>query len=270
MNPEFLKVLPADIARVGGDAAAVLALVRYATEFDDGRHGRQTIDGRVWWRVSHPTIGDALGGINHDRVCRIISKLESAGEIMVFDPKDSPDRSRIYTLPDLSLRESALPLSIHYANPRDGDANPRDALLYREVREVETKEENGADAPALAAVELSVSRKPQTAKTARKKTTKTPIPDNWSPTTEQLIALAEKYPALDIAWELEAFQDWALQSGAEYVDWLAAFRKRLLGGGDYNKPGSHLRNNGHQYANNDDKILNGWAVVGTNTRKAIS
>jgi hypothetical protein len=281
VNPEFLKVLPADIGRVGFDGATLLALIRWRTEFDDGRHGRVTIDGTVWWRASQRTIAETLGGISHDKIARCVSKLEKAEELVIFDPKDSPDRSLIYTMPDLSLRDSALPMSSHYANPRDGDADSRHgdadsrhgdadsrhALFYRDVRDVETKEENGADAPALAAVEPSVIRKPQTAKTARKKTAKTPIPDGWSPTAEQLLALAEKYPDLDIAWELESFQDWALASGAEYVDWLAAFRKRLLGGGDFNKPRSHHRS-GSQYANNDQKVL-GWLTVGTNNTPAL-
>ena len=290
-------VLPADIGRVGGDGAVILALMRYATEFDDGRHGRQTIDGRVWWRTSHKAIGDALGGIDRETVRRHVSKLEIAGELVVFDPKDSADRTRLSTVPAQSLCDSEAPPTSHYADLRQAASesthpasesthpasNSTHALLFREVREVENLESGGADAPAPATVEPSVVGNPQTAnavtlfeadsptpvpakRTARKKKPHTEFPEGWRPTEEQMAELRAKYPALDIDWEFEAFEARERMTGRTYADWWMAFCKRLLGGGDYNKP-----TNGHQYANNDDKILNGWAVVGTNnTRKAIS
>jgi hypothetical protein len=127
-------------------------------------------------------------------------------------------------------------------------------------------------------VELSVVGNPQTAnavslfeaelpnpvpakRTARKKKPHTGFPEGWRPTDEQMADFRAKYPALDIAWEFEAFESHALAKGRENANWLQAFRTWLHGGGAYKKPDI----NGHQYANNDDKVL-GWLTGGQETR----
>lgn len=251
---DFLKVVPADIARVGPTGACLLALVRFVTAVDDDRNGREVIDGEVWWRVSHAGMAEALGGVSHDAVRRAVSKLENRSELAVFDPKDSSDRTRYYRAVDVSLRETASPLSSHYAEPREPNAKSRNpnaksrhplreiascTIPIKNYQESEEVEEN-TTREALALLPGPNPPKPRRGK-AKSKPTKTPIPDGWTPTAEQLAALADKYPDLDIRWELEAFQDWALSTGAQYVDWLAAFRKRLHSGGDFNKPRNRAR-----------------------------
>jgi hypothetical protein len=85
IRPDFLKVLPADIAAVGGDAACVLALVRYATQVPDERNDRLVIEGAVWWRASYAEIGESLGGLGRYTVGRSVSKLVTAGQLLRRD-----------------------------------------------------------------------------------------------------------------------------------------------------------------------------------------
>lgn len=280
MNPDFLMVLPADVKRLGSaDTAIVLALIRWRTEFDDGRHGRLTIDGTVWWRASYADIS-AVTGLTYSAARWHTSKLEKGCEVAVLTTFGGDDRTRVYRLSDQPTvvsdiaATSQLSLATHppVVNDRPPVANDRPPVVndscttYMRSREVETKEGDGADAPAPPSVQSSVIRKPQTAKTARKKTDKTPIPDGWSPTAEQFIALAEKYPALDIEDEFEAFILWVRKNGTKYVDWTAGFQSWVRKAEKYRQEDG----NRNGYENNDDKILNGWAVVGTNnTRKAI-
>src|SRR6516162_7254244 len=85
IRPDFFKVLPADLVRFGGDGAAFLALVRYAASIDGT--DRITVDGVLWWRASHSDIGASLGGLSHDRVQRLASKLQAADKLLIYSPK---------------------------------------------------------------------------------------------------------------------------------------------------------------------------------------
>jgi hypothetical protein len=62
IRPEFLKVLRADVERVGLEGAHVLALIRYVTDLPGERNGRVTIGGDKWWQASYADIADALVG----------------------------------------------------------------------------------------------------------------------------------------------------------------------------------------------------------------
>ncbi len=280
MNPEFLMVLPADIGRVGPLGACVLALVRYATAIDDGRNGRGTdADGEVWWRASHAGMAEALE-VSHDSIYRVVSKLETASELEVFDPKDSSDRSFYYRVPDLSLRETASAAASHNAKSRCHNAksrrpNAKSRYPQREIalctiplknlKEVEEVREPHAHADAeLASLPSEPKAPPGKAKTAKTRRPKTLLPDGWRPTPEHLDKLAAKYRALDVDYQLDAFLEKAEANGWMYANWSQAFAVFLRGGGVYTN-----NRNGTQYANNDDKVA-GWASVGiTNTRKAI-
>jgi hypothetical protein len=107
IRPQFLQVLTDDIARVGESAACVLALVRYVTALDDEHNGRVLIDGEVWWRASHTDIGDALGGVGHDRVRGVLRRLSAGGALEVRPAADGQSvRMMAYRLPT-SKRETA-------------------------------------------------------------------------------------------------------------------------------------------------------------------
>src|ERR1700758_2480145 len=99
-RPDFLKVLPDDVERVGANAATVLALVRYVTALDGEHNGRILIDRKMWWHASHAEIGAAVG-MSHDKVRRAVLKLESAEALRsryVYDD----DRTKAYHVPDRS------------------------------------------------------------------------------------------------------------------------------------------------------------------------
>jgi hypothetical protein len=135
VRPEFLKVLPDDVGRVGLDGAAVLAVIRYATALSVEVNGRMMIDDAVWWRTSHAEIGQSLGGVSHDTIRRIVSKLESVGELKVCVPDVDNNRLKAYRLSDLQLRDSTSYVNCNDADPRSseqvtpsGYADPRYSL----------------------------------------------------------------------------------------------------------------------------------------------
>jgi hypothetical protein len=125
VRPDFLKVLPDDVARVGLDGAVLLALVRYATALSSECNGRMVIDDAVWWHTSHNDIGKSLGGVSHDIIRRLVSKLESVGALRICVPDVDNNRLKAYRLADLQLRDSTSPLTCNDAIPRNDDAIPR-------------------------------------------------------------------------------------------------------------------------------------------------
>lgn len=103
--PDFLKVLPTDIGRVGVLGAAILALVRYVTEPTDEKNGRKMVDGFMWWCASHNDIGEALGGVHRDSIRRALVKLQATGELLAIPAERRyGDRAQAYRVPDLPLR----------------------------------------------------------------------------------------------------------------------------------------------------------------------
>ncbi|BBY10999.1 hypothetical protein [Mycobacterium marseillense] len=122
--PEFLKVLPADIGRVGCAGACVLALVRYATAVSDGR-GREVIDGETWWRAGYADISASLGA-TRDAVRRVVVSLVESGDLEVCTPGASDgDQTRAYRLSeqgsDLPVGESAIPPTCQLADSPQGE-----------------------------------------------------------------------------------------------------------------------------------------------------
>lgn len=224
---DFLKVVPADVGRVGATGACVLALVRYVTAIDDGRQGREVIDGLVWWRVSHAGIAAALGGMSHDAIRRAVSKLENCSELVVFDPKDSADRSRYYRLPDESLRETASPPASHYAKSRRHNAESRQPL--REIASCtipieELKEEEEVE------------------KGARARGTR--LPPGWTPPLTAVEQMRSRYPFVDFDHELEKFRDhWDAEAGsrASKRNWTAAWRNWIRRAVEFGYPQQRRR-----------------------------
>ena len=100
VRPPFLQVLRSDSERVGGDAARVLALIRYVTGLPGEHNGRVVIDGEMWWQASHADIGDALGDLRRKTVERIVRKLEAGGELMSCSPDSySGNQTKAYHIP---------------------------------------------------------------------------------------------------------------------------------------------------------------------------
>jgi hypothetical protein len=285
---DFLRVLPADIGRVGPLGACVLALVRYATAIDDGRHGRGTdADGEVWWRASHAGMAEALE-VSHDSIYRVVSKLETASELEVFDPKDSSDRSFYYRVPDLSLRETASASTSHNAKSRCHNAKSRRpnaksrsplreialcTIPLKNLKEVEEVREPHAHADAeLASLPREPKSPPGKAKTSKTSKTRNrnpvaPLPDDFTVPDSEIDKILARFPkATRAAIDRETFKfiNHYQDNGAHRPNWLASWRKWMANADSY----GHFTAN-DTYANNDDKVA-GWASVGiTNTRKAI-
>ena len=245
MNPEFLMVLPADIKRLGGaDAAAVLALIRYATEFDDGRHGRVTVDGAVGWRASYADISAATG-LSYQTVRRVASKLENVGAVTVLTTFGGSDRTRIYIPSDQSTVDSNTPADQSTVDSNRGsvDSNswPVDSnrgsvdsnscTTYMRIREGENLE-SAAPAP-VAPLPLAVEEPltpPGKAKTAatRKRNPKAPMPDDFTASDSEINKILAMFPnatAAAIARETFKFINHYQGTGECRPGWLASWRK---------------------------------------------
>src|ERR1700733_5464402 len=100
IRPEFLKVLRADVDRVGLEGAHLLALIRYVTELRGERNGRIEIDGEMCWQASYGDIADGLGGTNSHKVGRLIRTLQGKCELIATAPGASAmDQTKAYRVP---------------------------------------------------------------------------------------------------------------------------------------------------------------------------
>lgn len=113
IRPEFIKTVPADVERIGVEAAYVLALVRYVTSFEGEYNGRRFIDGEMWWQASYADIGEAIG-LSAETVRRILTRhLVPKGELLSQNPKSSAgDQTKAYRIPsDQPIGQMATPVS---------------------------------------------------------------------------------------------------------------------------------------------------------------
>ena len=235
MNPEFLMVLPADIARLGGaDAATVLALVRYATEFDDGRNGRVTIDGTIGWRASYADISAATG-LSYQTVRRVASKLETAGDVTVLTTYGGSDRTRIYIPSDQSTVDSNTPPDQSTVDSNRGSVDSNSCTISLRNREGETLESERVNAPTPPAVEPPSNGKPQTANPAPAKKTarttarkpKTPMPDDFTVPDSEVNKILARFPNATrqaIDRETFLFVNHFQGTGESRPGWLASWR----------------------------------------------
>lgn len=68
----------------------------------------------------------------------------------------------------------------------------------------------------------------------------TSLPADFSVSQEELLRLSERYPNLDVKWQLEQFKDKALAKGWTYKNWAAGFRTWLRTADTYaSKPVSY-------------------------------
>ena len=249
MNPEFLMVLPADIKRLGGaDAATVLALVRYATEFDDGRNGRVTIDGTIGWRASYADISAATG-LSYQTVRRVASKLETAGDVTVLTTYGGSDRTRIYIPSDQSTVDSNTPpdqstvdsnrgsvdSNSWSVDSNRGSVDSNSCTISLRNREGETLESERVNAPTPPAVEPPSNGKPQTANPAPAKKTarttarkpKTPMPDDFTVPDSEIAKILARFPNATrqaIDRETFLFVNHFQGTGESRPGWLASWR----------------------------------------------
>jgi hypothetical protein len=98
--PEFLRVLPSDIARADFDGACLLALSWFWTNDDspklNGVH-YQGDDG-VWWvKASYRQIAEHLG-VDHQAIGRLVRRLETAGLVHTQQFPDD-NRKKLYRRP---------------------------------------------------------------------------------------------------------------------------------------------------------------------------
>jgi hypothetical protein len=156
VRPEFLRVLPDDIARVGALGACILALVRYVTSLTSETNGRKMSDGSMWWRASHTDIGQSLGGVSRYTIRREIEKLQTAGDLLAVPAeKFYGDKALAYQVsdqplcdsalgPDQPLCDSVLPIVRNRTSTKCDSAPPRSAESHfvpiREELEEEERE----------------------------------------------------------------------------------------------------------------------------------
>ncbi|WP_018599659.1 hypothetical protein [Mycobacterium sp. 155] len=195
VRPEFLRVMPADIGRVGFDGAAILALVRYVTGLPGETNGRKTVDGEIWWRATRDDIGEALGGVHHKSVGRVLRNLKDAGELLAMTPADTfyGDRAQAYRVPDQPLAESAdengsdlpsdesgppsgrkCPLPSDESGPAAG-TNPSDLPTVGELRR-HSVGENGAGLAEREPLDVEAMPDPGNAPTAKEFRSEEPPP----------------------------------------------------------------------------------------------
>jgi hypothetical protein len=105
--PEFLRVLPADVGRVGALGACILALIRYMTALPGEASGRALIEEQTWWCASQDDIGQLLGELDRKAAGRAICKLQSTGDLLAKPAERFyGDRAKVYRVPDQPLPES--------------------------------------------------------------------------------------------------------------------------------------------------------------------
>jgi hypothetical protein len=193
-RPEFLMVLPADVGEHGYDGAILLALMRYVTALDGESNGRVRIDGDIWWRASQAEIGEAMGGVGHDKVRGIVRRLLAAGALEVRPASDGQSvRMMAYRLSEQPKRDTAFTSTAseevnaktHEVNAKthrskrrsasEVNADPRFPLLTRELNKEPEEEREGG--------ERAREARPPAA----------PIFDPWHPDDEPLLG-CDKHP----------------------------------------------------------------------------
>jgi hypothetical protein len=297
---EFFKLLPDEVEKHGPDGALILALLRYATERDDGRHGRLTIGGKVYWRASYAEIA-ASTRLGYSTVRRVTSKLETAGVVEVLATYGGDDRTRIYrpltsqlSIPagsDHSFVDSDSQPVDSSSQPVDFDSQPVDfdsctTPIEKKRRRERSEsaapsadhaptdllaaslpgEANSEQQPSSGPVEAKSPNGVVAKKKARTGADKIPLPAGWCPSPEKLLTLAAKYPTLDVGEQLEAFVEKAERDGWVYASWDAAFASFLRTGGVY---GTNGRQNGQPPNANGNNHSQKVAATDLATQEAL-
>lgn len=218
--PEFLKVLPADIGRVGGLGACILAAIRYMTGLPGEANGRRVVEGETWWRASHDDIAHALGGAGVPRrtVSWTVKKLVETGDVAAIPTQDFyGDRAQAYRVLDQPLARSDQGSEQPLADIAD-----RSADIAKPVGKI--RPSTSADIANLPSVgELA---EPSGGKNARKRAAR--LPDGWEPSRETVEKMHARYPDVDLRAEHEKFTNHHRGKGSRMVDWNAAWRNWII------------------------------------------
>lgn len=230
VNLEFLKVLPADIPRVGFAGACILALVRYVTSLPGEANGRRMIDGSMWWRASHADVGESLCGVDRQAIRREMSKLHKSGDLLsILAAEFYGDRAQAYRVSDQPLFINEPALTSHCSIPNNALFINEPAACSEMNNLPSTGELEEKSKTPLTPQPIETSPAPVVATPApRKRGTR--LPEGWMPAQSVIDAMRAECPTLT-AEVLEAehrkFSDhWLAAAGSRGVkaNWDATWR----------------------------------------------
>lgn len=227
--PEFLKVQPADVGRVGGLGACILALVRYMTALQGEANGRRVVDGETWWRASYDGIAQMLGGAPPRTVGSTVSRLLETGDLMAIPVQDFyGDRAKAYRASDQPSAETDTGSDQPSADMADRiGRNGRAAQPNRPSSSADI-----ADLPLVGELEEhSVGEK------ARKRGTR--LDPDWEPPRDVIQEMRAQCPGVDLRAEHRKFIDyWTDQTGAKATkrSWIGTWRNWIRRAAETNRP----------------------------------
>ena len=188
--PDFLKVTPEDIGRVGALAACILAAVRYMTAIPGETNGRRIVDSVTWWRASHDDIAQAIGGgVSRRTVSWTVKTLIQTGDLRSVPAEQFyGDRARAYRACEQPLARSdqgsEQPLArsdqpIGKIRPstsaRSDQARRQDPTILPSPEELEEEEPEPPDLPQRETALVPRRPKPTGAEIARTRISNAPI-----------------------------------------------------------------------------------------------
>jgi hypothetical protein len=218
--PEFLKVQPADVGRVGALGAVILAAVRYMTGLPGEANGRRVVDGETWWRASHADIAAAVGGgVSRRTVSATVKAMLEAGDLVSM-PAESfyGDRAQAYRASDQPLAETDQGPDRPLAETDQciGKIRPSGSARFDQAA--------GQDSTNLPSTgELKDPSGRKNARTARG----TRLDPSWIPPQDVIDAMRVECPTVDLQAEHRRFIDyWTDQTGAKAtkMSWVGTWR----------------------------------------------
>jgi len=238
--PGFLKVLPADVGRVGAPAACILAAIRYVTALPGAGNGRRVIDGETWWRGSQDDIGQLVGGLHRKAVGRTLAKLEAANELLVQPSPDNDDRAREYRLPDQSLDESGQgsDQSLDESGQGSDQSLDESGQSIGQKRPLSMAGSGQSDSPKVA--NLPIPEELEEHSVGKKARTRgTRLDSDWIPPQDVIDQMRTECPDVDLQAEHRKFVDyWTDQSGAKAAkrSWVGTWRNWIRRAAEDSRP----------------------------------
>jgi hypothetical protein len=101
VRPQHVKVVPAEVERYGGNAAIVLAHIRYRCE-SDGPGRIEADDDRRWWRVSLADLAHELG-MSQKAIRTALRRLSNVVVANHFPPLEDQTLAYRVHAPDQSI-----------------------------------------------------------------------------------------------------------------------------------------------------------------------
>lgn len=226
----FLKVLPADVGRVGALGACVLALVRYITALPGETNDRKMVDGEIWWRASHDDIGQGLGGVQRKPVGRALIKLKHTGKLLTKPAeKFYGDRAQMYRAAD---------------QPMDETGHDTDQPLDRAGQSIGRNRPVSSDTTGQAAgtevANIPIPQELEEHSVGKKAATRgSRLDPAWVPPHDVIDQMRAECPAVDLRAEHRKFVDyWTDQTGARAIkrSWIGTWRNWIRMAAQDNRP----------------------------------